>query len=55
MNECIFYIYQLQQPMPSLKVIREHAAESLRHIRTDHKRALNPTPYKVKTPVLDHM
>ena len=38
---------KIQQTMPTLKEIRERAAESLRHIRTDHKRALNPTPYKV--------
>ncbi|KAK2160577.1 hypothetical protein LSH36_130g03030 [Paralvinella palmiformis] len=35
------------QYLPTLKELREKAQNSLRHIRTDHKRALNPTPYKV--------
>lgn len=36
------------QRLPDLKEIREHVKESLRTIRPDIKRNLNPTPYKVK-------
>lgn len=35
------------QRLPDLKEIREHVKESLRTIRPDIKRNLNPTPYKV--------
>ncbi|XP_065843582.1 nicotinate phosphoribosyltransferase-like [Oscarella lobularis] len=38
---------QLCQPLPSLREIRDYARESLKSLRQDHKRALNPTPYKV--------
>jgi len=33
--------------MPTLDEIRENVKESLRTLRQDHKRSLNPTPYKV--------
>ena len=33
--------------MPTLDQIRENVKESLRTLRQDHKRSLNPTPYKV--------
>lgn len=36
------------QRLPDLREIREHVKESLRTIRPDIKRNLNPTPYKVK-------
>lgn len=35
------------QQLPDLKDIREHVKKSLRTIRPDIKRNLNPTPYKV--------
>ncbi|XP_046578164.1 nicotinate phosphoribosyltransferase-like [Haliotis rubra] len=38
---------KVAQPLPSLKEIRDSAESSLNSIRQDHKRALNPTPYKV--------
>ncbi|KAJ8020287.1 Nicotinate phosphoribosyltransferase [Holothuria leucospilota] len=34
-------------PLPSLKDIKERVQTSLKSLRNDHKRALNPTPYKV--------
>ncbi|XP_041360491.1 nicotinate phosphoribosyltransferase-like isoform X2 [Gigantopelta aegis] len=38
---------KLVQPLPSLSEMRMKAMESLKTIRQDHKRTLNPTPYKV--------
>jgi len=38
---------QVQAPMPGLKDLRTKAIASIRSLRQDHKRALNPTPYKV--------
>lgn len=35
------------QRLPNLKEVREHVKESLRTLRPDIKRNLNPTPYKV--------
>ncbi|CAI6364366.1 unnamed protein product [Macrosiphum euphorbiae] len=37
----------IMQRLPELKEVREHVKESLRTIRPDIKRNLNPTPYKV--------
>jgi len=37
----------IMQRLPDLKEIREYVKESLRTIRPDIKRNLNPTPYKV--------
>jgi len=38
---------RIMQRLPDLKEVREHVKESLRTIRPDIKRNLNPTPYKV--------
>lgn len=35
------------QTLPTLEEIREKVQSSLRSLRNDHKRTLNPTPYKV--------
>lgn len=37
----------ITQRLPDLKEVREHVKESLRTIRPDIKRNLNPTPFKV--------
>lgn len=39
---------KISQPLPSLEQIRDRVQTSLKTLRTDHKRTLNPTPYKVK-------
>merc|ERR1719419_1363031 len=38
---------QVTRPYPSLAQIRDNVQESLKTLRQDHKRSLNPTPYKV--------
>lgn len=38
---------EIQQTLPTLEEIREKVQSSLRSLRNDHKRTLNPTPYKV--------
>ncbi|XP_012527382.1 nicotinate phosphoribosyltransferase isoform X2 [Monomorium pharaonis] len=38
---------KLCQPLPTLQEIRSRVQESLNTLRNDHKRNLNPTPYKV--------
>ncbi|CAF1259571.1 unnamed protein product [Rotaria magnacalcarata] len=38
---------EIKGPMPSLKQVRTHAREQINELRKDHKRDLNPTPYKV--------
>jgi len=40
-------MFQLQKDLPTLTELRTKALDSLNSIRQDHKRALNPTPYKV--------
>lgn len=41
--------------LPSTLEIRDHTQRSLGLLRVDHKRALNPTPYKVRVLVLSLM
>lgn len=35
------------QPLPTLDKLRTHVHDSISDLRGDHKRILNPTPYKV--------
>jgi len=45
--KCYWKDGKIQQPLPTLQELRDRAQDSLNSLRTDHKRALNPTPYKV--------
>eukprot|EP00106_Octopus_bimaculoides_P021359 XP_014788801.1 PREDICTED: nicotinate phosphoribosyltransferase-like [Octopus bimaculoides] len=42
-----FWALRAQQNLPTLRHLREKTLSSLSHIREDHKRALQPSPYKV--------
>ncbi|XP_048728203.1 nicotinate phosphoribosyltransferase-like isoform X2 [Ostrea edulis] len=47
LHKCYWDKGKVMQPLPSLSDLRTKAFESLQTLRIDHKRALNPTPYKV--------
>ena len=47
LHKCYFKHGKICQDLPSLHKLKERCEESLQNIRNDHKRALNPTPYKV--------
>ncbi|MFH4980717.1 hypothetical protein AB6A40_007426 [Gnathostoma spinigerum] len=38
---------RILEELPTLDQMKEHVKESLEHLRKDHRRLLNPTPYKV--------
>jgi nicotinate phosphoribosyltransferase len=37
----------VEENMDSINVVRSRVKDQLFHLRNDHKRVLNPTPYKV--------
>lgn len=39
---------QVQEPLKSLEEVRSYVAAGMASLRSDHKRPLNPTPYKVR-------
>lgn len=39
---------QICQKLPNLTEMRQHVHQSIGDLRSDHKRILNPTPYKVR-------
>ncbi|CAD6998402.1 nicotinate phosphoribosyltransferase isoform X1 [Ceratitis capitata] len=49
--ELLYKVYwkdgQITQQLPTLEQVREKVQISLKTLRNDHKRTLNPTPYKV--------
>lgn len=49
--ESLYKLYwadgEIQCSLPTLKQIRTYAREQINELRKDHKRDLNPTPYKV--------
>ncbi|KAK6960625.1 nicotinate phosphoribosyltransferase [Biomphalaria glabrata] len=47
LHEIWWHNGKVMKPLPTLTELREKTKQSLRTIRQDHKRALNPTPYKV--------
>ena len=38
---------KMPEPLPTITEIRQQVQRSLKTLRQDHKRSLNPTPYKV--------
>ena len=50
--KCYWSDGQVPDDYPSLAEIRQNVQDSLKTLRQDHKRSLNPTPYKVSTHVL---
>ncbi|XP_034475206.1 nicotinate phosphoribosyltransferase isoform X3 [Drosophila innubila] len=57
--ESLYKIYwqagKICQQLPTLEQVREKVQISLKTLRNDHKRTLNPTPYKVKVAVSDNL
>ncbi len=48
LQECFWSDGQIkQQQLPTITEIRQYVRDSLQQLREDHKRLLNPTPYKV--------
>lgn len=47
LHKCYWTDGQVQCHLSPLKELRDKSLKSLKSIRQDHKRALNPTPYKV--------
>lgn len=49
--ELLYKVYwkdgKILQQLPTLEQVREKVKISLKTLRNDHKRTLNPTPYKV--------
>jgi len=45
--KCLWNDGRLTEELPTLTQTREYVQRSLKTLRQDHKRSLNPTPYKV--------